>query len=228
MRSYRGGPGPGRPTPEEMEQFEQWHRRTTAPANEFPAAVGISLLLGRTGDTAVGITQVEAFSTGFRFTLAVRLRRASPKVADGRLFMLISPHLAHDPEVPLEDRLLLGLEYPDGRRASTLDDVRAAGPGQVPGDDELMLAHEGGGGGELNVDQTFWVAPLPPPGPVAVVLTWPGFGISETRSLLDGAAVRAAGARSQVLWPWEPLRGSPPEPPAPPRPSSGWFAGPPA
>jgi hypothetical protein len=76
------------------------------------------------------------------------------------------------------------------------------------------------------VDQTFWVAPLPPEGPVVVVLTWPGFGIAETRTVLDGAAVRAAASSSRMLWPPQPTV-EPPEPPEPPRPASGWFAEPP-
>lgn len=223
MRSYRGGSAGEPPTP---EQIEQWHRRMTAPANEFPAGVGIAVLLGRTGDTAVGLTQVEVFSTGFRFTLAVRLREAPPRVAHGGLHLLIGSHLG--PEIPLEDRLLLGLEYPDGRRASTLHDPRMPGPGAEVDAEELVLAQESGSGDELSLDQTFWVAPLPPPGPVAVVLTWPGFGIAETRTVLDGAALRAAAMGSQVLWPRRSPVESPPEPPPPPRPSSGWFAGPPA
>ena len=52
-----------------------WHERMAPPENEFPAGAALTALLGRTDDVAVGITQVEVFSTGFRFTLAVRLRR---------------------------------------------------------------------------------------------------------------------------------------------------------
>jgi transposase len=57
--------------PAEPGQNAQWHRRMSPPENEFPAGVGLSILLGRTDDAAVGLTHVEAFSTGFRFTLAV-------------------------------------------------------------------------------------------------------------------------------------------------------------
>jgi hypothetical protein len=55
------------------------------PDNELPAGVGLTILLGRTDDAAVGITQIEAFSTGFQFTLAVRLRQARPELARGGL-----------------------------------------------------------------------------------------------------------------------------------------------
>jgi hypothetical protein len=48
----------------------------------------------------------------------------------------------------------------------------------------------------------------------------------ESRTVLDGGAIRAAAERSQVLWPPQPAM-RPQEPPSPPRPSSGWFADPP-
>ena len=67
--SRRGGSPGEPPTP---EQLEQWRRRMSPPEYEFPAGVGLTVLLGRTDDAAVGLTNVEAFSTGFRFALAVR------------------------------------------------------------------------------------------------------------------------------------------------------------
>jgi hypothetical protein len=197
------------------------------PENEFPAGVGLTTMLGRTDDVAVGITQIEAFSTGFQFTLAVRLRRARPELTHGGLFMLIGSHARPGIEIALEDRLLLGIEYPNGHRASTLQDVRMLGSSApVPDDQQLVLVQQGGGGGDQSVDQTYWVSPVPPDGPVTVVLAWPSFGIPESRTVLDGTAIRAAAERSQPLWPPQPAMPDP-EPPPPPRPSSGWFAEPP-
>jgi hypothetical protein len=221
--SHRGRSSDEPPTP---EQLERWRRLMTPPENEFPAAVGLSVLLGRTDDTAVGFTQVQAFSTGFEFTLAVRVRQLQPKFARGGLHMLISSHVHPGVEIPLEDRLLLGIEYPDGRRASTLTDMRFQGPTAMPDSEQLVLVQHGGGGGERSVDQSYWVTPLPPEEPINVVLAWPGFGIQETRTQVDGAAIRAAAANSQQLWTPQP-RMEPQQPPPPPRPSSGWFADPP-
>jgi hypothetical protein len=195
------------------------------PENEFPGAVGLGVLLGRTDDTAVGLSQVEAFSTGFTFTLAVRVRQLQPKFARGGLYMLISSHVHPGVEISLQDRLLLGIEYPDGRRASTLTDMRMQGPTAMPDSEELVIVQHGGGGGERSVDQSYWVAPLPPEGPIDVVLAWPGFGIPESRTQIDGAAIRAAAADSHLLWSPEPAV-EPPQPPPQPRPSSGWFADP--
>jgi hypothetical protein len=219
--SHGHGPAGEPPTP---EQLEQWHRRMSPPENEFPAAVGLTALLGRTDDAAVGITKFEAFSTGFQFTLAVRLRRARPELARGGLLMLLDPHHPGI-EIPLPKRLLLGLEYSDGRRASTLQDIRTGGPLAVPGGQELTLAQHGGSGGDRSADETFWVSPLPPTGPVTFVLAWPAFDIPESRTVLDSAPIRAAADHSQLLWPPQPAE-EPAQPPPPPRPSSGWFAEP--
>lgn len=221
--AHRGEPADESPTP---EQVQQWIRRTSAPDNEFPAGVGVTVLLGRTGDAAVGITQIEAFSTGFRFNLAVRLRRARPEHVRGGLYMLVSSHVRPGVQLPLEDRLLLGLQYADGRRASTLQDTYKFHRDAAPDDEQLVMAQQGGGGGDLSVDQSYWVSPLPPEGPVTIVLAWPAFGMPESRTVLDGAAIRAAAERSQLLWPPQPVS-EPPEPPPPPAPSSGWFADPP-
>jgi hypothetical protein len=212
------------PTP---EQVEQWHRQVSPPENELPAGVGLTVLLGRTDDAAVGITQMEAFSTGFRFTLAVRLRRARPELGPSGLFALINTHPHRGIEIPLPKRLLLGIEYSNGHRASTLRDMLTMGPGAEVAGQELMLVQQGGGGAELSVDQRYWVSPLPPDGPMTFVLAWPGFGLPEARTVVDSAAIRAAAERSQVLWPPQPV-GEHPEAPPVPRPSSGWFAEPPS
>jgi len=221
--AHQGEPADESHTP---EQVQQWIRRASAPHNEFPAGAGITVLLGRTDDAAVGITQVEAFSTGFRFTLAVRLRRARPEHLRGGLYMLVSSHVRPGVQIPLEDRLLLGLQYADGRRASTLQDTFKFHRDEAPDDEQLVLAQQGGESGDLNVDQGYWVSPLPPEGPVTFVLAWPAFGMPESRTVVDSAVIRAAAENSQQLWPPQPAA-TPPEPPPPPAPSSGWFADPP-
>jgi hypothetical protein len=220
--SHQGG-SDNEPTPEQMQQ---WRRRMSPPENEFPAGVGLAALLGHTDYAAVGITQIEAFSTGFRFTLAVRLRQVPPELARGGLYMLVGSHPRPGIEVPLERRLLLGIEYPDGERASTLHDMRMLGLGKAVPDQQLLLVPQAGNGGEQSVDQTYWVSPLPPAGPVTVVLAWPAFGMPESRTILDGAIIRTAAKRSQMLWPLPPLTQAPMPPPPPDRPSTGWFADP--
>jgi hypothetical protein len=59
----------------------------------------------------------------------------------------------------------------------------------------------GGSGNELTWDAEFWVAPLPPDGPVTLVGVWPDAGATEQRAQIDGAAIRTAAARCVELWP---------------------------
>jgi len=68
----------------------------------------------------------------------------------------------------------------------------------------LVVHHGSSGGSERRWDGLFWVHPLPPDGPVTSVASWPGYGVTETRAELDGAAIRAAAARAVILWPEEP------------------------
>ena len=206
------------------DEAEEWARRMSRPDNEIPAGVGMTALVVASDDAAVAITGVEAYSSGFRFTLAVRLRRPRPDVAPRGLFELLDPHMAAGGG-GVEQRLLLGVEYPDGRRTSTLD-AGLGGLGSTGGD-HLVLVQNGGSGGETSLDEQYWVAPLPADGPVAFIVSWPAFGIPESRMELDGQAILAAASRSRTLWP--PVRFEPqPEPTPPGRPTSGWFAQPPS
>jgi hypothetical protein len=208
--SHQSEPDRERPTD---EMIRAWHERMDPPENEFPAGAALTVLLGRTDDVAVGITQVDVFTTGFRFTLAVRLRRPLPELAHGGGFR-------HGVEIPLERLLLLGIEYANGDRASTLRDPHV-GPGSS--DRRLVLRQGSGGGSDRTVDHTFWVSPLPPGGPVTFVMAWPAFGVTESRTVVDSAPLRAAAGQALTLWPPQPM--PEPEPLADlPRPATGWFA----
>ncbi len=98
--------------------------------------------------------------------------------------------------------LRLGVMFADGRRAA------APGARPRPGDDagagRLVLMENGGGGSARTWDGNFWVSPLPPDGPVTFVVSWPERGVAETRTELDGAAIREAAGRAVILWPEEP------------------------
>jgi hypothetical protein len=220
---FFGGSDEG-PTPEQMET---WRRRFTTPDNELPGVTPVGLVLGRTEELAVGITAVEAYTGGFSFKLAVRLRTERVGGLGHRLYELIAGHSHPDAEPPAADeRLLLGLEYADGRVATNINpmpwpaDPRA---GELA-EDEVMLAQSEGGGGGRSFDQGYWVTPLPPPGPLAFVCAWPVLGIAESRTTVDAALIIEAAARAQVLWTWQPDEPQPFPPPQPPAPSSGWFA----
>jgi hypothetical protein len=92
---------------------------------------------------------------------------------------------------------------------------------------ESVFTQGSGSGNELSVDQEWWLSPLPPDGPIAVVVRCARLGLEETRTEFDGSLIRRAAADVVELWPWtppEPVRAEPPPPPDVP--AGSWFAGP--
>ncbi len=193
---------------------EDFYRRMSAPENEIPVALPQNLLLARTDDAAVALLGLQVHTTGVSFTLVVRVRPSSERLAGRSLNELVWEH------GPGAGRLLMGLEFSDGRRVSTLGTPGAA--------NDVVFTNGGGSGGEASVEQSWWLNPLPPEGPLRFVVRCTELGIEEASAVLDGAAIRWAAADVVTLWPWAP----PPEhrhaePPCPPDvPSDSWFAGP--
>lgn len=155
------------------------------------AAVPIRLVLARTGNVVVAITNGTAYPTGFQFTVDVRCRE---------------PQWGNDPfEMPFHPRrrgkasskeLRLGIQLSDGRKATSLDGFprpreESSGP---------VLVQGGGGGGGRSWTWRFWLYPLPPAGPLAFVCEWPAEDIELTRHEIDAGLVREAGERADVLW----------------------------
>lgn len=206
--------------PQSQAAHEAFLMRLRRPENEIGSVVPVSVVLARTEDVAVAISNVTAFTNGIVLTLAVRLR-VPPAGLDrrGDLYRLVSPYPQLD--VPLERRLLFGVEYADGRTATNLRDDFGS---PAPGADEPMLAPTGGGGDESSVDHTYFLSPVPPDGRFAFVCSWPGFGIAETRHVVEHLELTTASARSTVLWPRQPAIVTPPPPPKRELPITGWFA----
>ena len=185
-------------------------RRMNRPENEVPTALPANRLLGRTPDVAVALLGLQAYTTGVAFQLAARARGPQEAGGPDRLGELFWDHRGGAP------RFLLGVQFADGRRASN-----------VPGHDGDLVFHPGGGsGGSSSVDQEWWLSPLPPEGPLLVVVRCPELGLEETVTELDGTAIRRAGEAATVLWPWEPPHEQSSQPPPPPDlPAGSWFAG---
>lgn len=173
------------------EQVRRDRLRYQPPDNELPFPVALQALLVRTGDVAVALTGVEAYSCGLSFVLALRRRAGAPQADGGALH-----------EVVFGGRggagLMLGVEFADGRRAST------RGWAQEPDPDQPSLTGRGGGSDDTAADQGYWLTPLPPPGELSVVVACPDLGVQEVRVRLDADPFVAAAARAVELWPWEP------------------------
>lgn len=186
-------------------------RRMSEPENEVPVAVPLNTVLARTDDAAIALTGLQVYSTGVSFQLAVRVRFPLEPAHRGL------SELVFDHGFPTADRLLLGVELADGRTASNV-------MGR-PGRGDVVFHPGGGGGGQLSVDQSWWLSPLPPDGPLRLVISCAALGLPESSTVLDGSLIRRAAADVLTLWPWSAPDHDRPPPPAPDLPADSWFAG---
>ncbi|MGY1682516.1 hypothetical protein [Geodermatophilus sp. SYSU D01176] len=191
------------------EPGDDLHRLLEPPENEVPVTLPQNVLLARTEGVAVALLDLQVYSTGAAFQLAVRVRPSARASLGHRLDELMWDRgrgSAH---------FLLGIELADGRRGSNV-------PGRST---EGVLFHSrGGSGGDSSLTQRWWLSPLPPEGPLRLVVRCAESGIAEAAVELDASAMRAAAEHVVELWPWEP---EPPhrEPPRPPDLSGdSWFA----
>lgn len=205
-------------------QIRAMQLQTSPPDNEIPVVLPAAAVLGRTGDVAIAVTGFRLFSTGIQLDLIVRLRTEPAGPLRYRLHDLIGIFGPGDDSAG-DQRLLLGLEYADGQTATNLTGPGWWAPGGAePDPQHPTLMPTGGGGGDRSFDQSYWLTPVPPPGPLSFVCAWPAFQITETRTVLDLSGLAEASSAVQELWPWEPPEDRPREPVAPQVPADSWFA----
>ena len=182
-------------------------RRMSPPENELPVRVALRAVLTHTQVLVVAVTGARVYSSGVLIELTVRTRERRQD-----LFEVVSG--GRRPST-----FLLGLEFADGRRAGPSPDL-------VPVPDRPSLVPSGGGGSDGMVDQEYWLTPMPPAGPMRIVLRCTGLGIEEVSVTVDAAPLTAATADVVTLWPWEPPDlGDDGPPPMPVLPHDSWFRG---
>ena len=172
----------------------------------LPGVAPVALLLARTDDTVVGLTDVRGYPNGFVFLLRLRWALVadpyerlpspfpdwgSPDPLDGDLFP--------------EELLRFGVQFADGRRVTNMDRYPFV-PEDLPPDQPVLV--EGGGvgseGGRLGRG-AFWdlelaVRPQPPPGPLAFVCAWPGRGQPESGVEIDARLILDAAAAARPFF----------------------------
>jgi hypothetical protein len=179
------------PPEEETPERDQPAWRA-APVDELGVELPLDRALAESETARVTIRSVIAFSTGFSLELLGEWAPGALGVSGHRF---VTPHE--------EAFLRVGIEFPDGARATNVDFARRRkerddAPPEPPylgrGHAQHLSDHR------LRFDLDYWIWPLPPDADISVVCEWPAVGIPVTRSALDGASIRAAGKRSGKLW----------------------------
>lgn len=144
------------------------------------APVGIALVLAQNDEVALLLNDVVAYPAGFSFNFLLMARKANSTLLHGRRY-------------PLD--VQFGIEFSNGSRVIASD-----GQWQAPPDGWVLRSMQKGGGDRRHT-QSFWCEPLPPEGPMRVVVEWKQTEIAETSTEIDGSAIRTAGLSCSPLWP---------------------------
>lgn len=181
---------PPAPPPPPEHRPPPW---SAPPDNELGASVPVYVRLALTDTVAVAVSDMVAFSTGFSFHFVVRQR--APGSDDHRIFDDI-----HRVGLSKPDAIRFGVQYSDGRKATTLSRRFGNTPHERA---DVVLAPGGGSSSPRSSDMGMWVWPLPPRGPVAFVCEWLAESIPLTRVEIDAEQILGAAAQSRPLWPDE-------------------------
>jgi len=163
------------------------------PAGDFlPAVVPIEDCLVRSDHACVAIESAAGWPAGITLTVAVVLREDP---AEGEPLPQVVRHPAHQEEVS-ETGLLFGVAFSDGTAATNLDRVEhdrrlTSGPTLDPG---VTYA------GKRSLRQQVHLSPLPPEGPLTLVVRWLDRGIEETTLQVDTSPLLSAAQRTRQIW----------------------------
>jgi hypothetical protein len=180
------------PEPPEIHRRPAW---MGPPDNVVGVVMPLEHTLARTADVVLALRAATLYPTGIEFDVALLLRE---QMRDPLGFMPFHPRRRDGELGP--DVLRLGVHLADGSKATNLElpffdrDPDALPPGPV------LMPH-GGGGGDRRWSVSFWLWPLPPPGPFALVVEWPAREIGVTRTEVDVLPLLDAAARAEPLWP---------------------------
>jgi hypothetical protein len=167
-----------------------------------PGVIPLELVIARNERAAVCVTRLGAYPTGFEFELCVLL---APGEHDDDLDPMLFGPMRHERrrrgmKAGLPDEMLrFGVQFADGTKATnTAGPVfpHSDGPPPAP-----VMNGGGGGGGGGAWNQTEWVWPLPPAGPLAFVCEWPEAAIPLSRAEIDAQPVLDAAGRAQRIFP---------------------------
>ncbi|WP_181819301.1 hypothetical protein [Curtobacterium sp. AG1037] len=166
--------------------------------DELPGVLGYGLRWGSSANAMVVVEAARVFSDGVMFQVGRQLRR-------GDLSVRAFQQLVHEDHFYASDedrraRLRYGAVLADGQHVT---DGYPFGR-DSEGTGAVLMRHGGGGGGgasSYRYTDELWLHPLPPTGPLELVVQWPSLGLPEQRVALPAADMLQAAEQVTALWP---------------------------
>jgi hypothetical protein len=180
------------------------------PVAALPAAMAENAIIVRDERLAISIGGLSVYPNGFDFSVHIRSRSRADEIdpLGHRRRRDYKRNSGGGDSGDPSQNLRVGVLFSDGRRTASNQSRHHFAPDHERDPDELVMQQGAGGGGDRSWDMSFWIHPLPPEGPVTIVISWLAHGIAEVRHEIDGAAVLAAAEQAVQLWPEDqPLEG---------------------
>jgi hypothetical protein len=169
------------------------------PKGWLPGYVPDRAVVFRTRDAILIAGPFDVYPTGAEFKFELQLRDEADELSE---LPWAFRHRRPERDDDLPDELLrLGVIYADGSSWSNLDSLEHPLTDDPPTGPVVLMRGGGGASGRWVMNQWLW--PLPPDGPLTFVAEWPQYGVSESRSAVDGGKIRAAAEHAENLWPDE-------------------------
>lgn len=155
------------------------------------------VVLLRSDSALAVLREFEAFPSGLAFSLVTHLKEDPPE-REGRLGR-------HAPFFAWGEGMRIGVAFADGRKA-----VAGGHMGLQPsGDPSQPVLRAGGGSGSGSLYRlSFWLWPLPPPGPLTWAGQWLDGDLPENLIEVDATVLDAAASEAEQLWEVDPNEAS--------------------
>ena len=164
---------------------------------ELAVIFPIGETIARNDKVALILTMARVYSNGVELIIDRRIRRGrATRLEWQEMQSAIHNHFArYDP-----DRVRYGVVLGDGQQL--ISDLAPGMYGVTPEKHSLNPSGGNGGGGEdiYRFDDGMWLWPLPPEGPLEVVVQWPAFDIPESHVVLDTAPLLARASEARPVW----------------------------
>ena len=189
MRFFEDEPARATRSGADWEHHRKARQPHSGPAQDEVGTFAMSgFLLARSPDVAVALSGVTAFSDGLLLHVVVLF-------ADEQRRETLDWSLQEYSRSP--GRFRLGIQLPDGRRATT-------GTGDAPplqtSEAEAVLTMLNSSTGPLRWQGDYWLWPLPQEGTMVVGCRWPDRAIDETLVSVETGPLRAAASSSRPVW----------------------------